>query len=191
MIDISDFDSNSSRYLSELNNCFSPEILSLIKLLALDLFEVWKSKKNVYLIGNGGSAANAIHIANDFIYLNNKLKKKKSIKVESLSSNTAIITCLANDKSYDDIFSFQLTTKADSNDLLIILSGSGNSKNIIRASEESKKISMKSFGIIGFDGGAVKEKLDDCIHLKINDMQVIEDMQTIIFHNLIQELMNI
>ena len=50
---------------------------------------------------------------------------------------------------------------------------------------------MKSFGIIGFDGGAVKEKLDDYIHIKINDMQVIEDMQTIIFHNLIQELMNI
>ena len=178
-------------YLSKLSTSLNEENYKQINRLFLLLKDTINNNKNIFICGNGGSAANSIHIANDFIYLNNKLKKKKSIKVESLSSNTAIITCLANDKSYDDIFSFQLTTKAVSNDLLIILSGSGNSKNIIRASEESKKISMKSFGIIGFDGGAVKEKLDDYIHIKINDMQVIEDMQTIIFHNLIQELMNI
>lgn len=177
-------------YLSKLTSSLNNDNYKEIEKLSLLLIETINSNKNIYICGNGGSAANSIHIANDFIYLNNKLKENKVIKVESLSSNPAIITCLANDKSYDEIFSFQLTTKADPNDLLIILSGSGNSKNIVKAAVESKKIGMKSFGIIGFDGGAVKEILDDYIHIKISDMQIIEDMQTIIFHNLIRELMN-
>ena len=68
MIDTNDFHRNSLRYLSDLNNCFSEEILSLIQSLAYDLRDIWDSRKTVYLCGNGGSAANAIHIAYDFHY---------------------------------------------------------------------------------------------------------------------------
>ena len=120
--------------------------------------------------------------------MNNKIKTPKTIKIESLASNAAVMTCIANDISYEDIFSFQIMTKAEKNDLLIILSGSGNSKNIIKAIELSKMKGLNTFGLIGFDGGKAKEILDEYIHFKIDDMQVVEDLQTIVFHYIIKKI---
>ena len=100
------------------------------------ILSAWKSNNTIYLCGNGGSAANAIHIANDMTY--GATKNGKGISIESLSSNSAVLTCLANDLSYEDIFSEQIKVKGKSNDLLVVLSGSGNSKNIIKAIEVVK-----------------------------------------------------
>jgi D-sedoheptulose 7-phosphate isomerase len=106
--------------------------LDLNKIIKLEriLFEAWKNNNKVFFCGNGGSAGNANHIANDLFYV---INKKKGINTESLASNPAIITCLANDEGYENIFVKQLETKANINDVLIAFSGSGNSKNIIKA----------------------------------------------------------
>ena len=149
----------------------------------------WRTNNTIYLCGNGGSAANAIHIANDMTYGAGK-KNGKGISIESLSSNSAVLTCLANDLSYEDIFSEQIKVKGKPNDLLIVLSGSGNSKNVIKAIEIAKNKKMKTFAIVGFDGGRCKKIADKSIHLNVNDMQVAEDFQLIVSHMCMQWLSN-
>ena len=90
--------------------------------------------KNIFICGNGGSGGNAIHIAIDFIY-GAGITNNSGLKIEALTSNQSVITCLANDLGYENIFSEQLKVKATENDILIILSGSGNSKNVLKAIE--------------------------------------------------------
>ena len=159
-----------------------------INLLYKKIFSTWKNKKTIYICGNGGSAGNANHIANDLIFAAGK-KNKKGLKVESLASNPSIITCLANDIGYENIFSEQLKVKAIKGDLLILLSGSGNSKNIINAVKIAKKLNLSTFAILGFNGGKCKKIVDDYIHYPVNDMQISEDMQMIVLNMCIQELM--
>ena len=139
------------------------------------------SKKNLFICGNGGSGANAIHIANDLIYGTTK-SYGSGIKCHALTENSSIITCLANDESYSDIFSFQLGVLAEKEDILLVLSGSGNSANIINAISAAKSIGMQTFGILGFSGGKAKAMIDYAIHLPVNDMQVSEDFQMTCLH---------
>ena len=151
------------------------------------ILEKWKTDKNIYICGNGGSAANAIHIANDLSIEASK-NSKKSIKVESLTANQSILTCIANDLSYSKIFSDQIKKKGKKKDLLIVLSGSGNSLNIINALKVAKKMEIDTFAILGFDGGRCKKLADEFINYKVNDMQISEDIQTIIMNICVKEL---
>jgi D-sedoheptulose 7-phosphate isomerase len=155
--------------------------------LAEDMLVAWKNGQQVFLCGNGGSAGNAIHLANDFLYGVAK-KLGGGIKVSALSSNPAVITCLANDIGYDHIFSEQLAVQGNPNDLLIALSGSGNSRNIVNAIDQAKKMGVKSYAILGFSGGKCKELADVPIHFPINDMQIAEDLQLIVGHMVMQWL---
>jgi D-sedoheptulose 7-phosphate isomerase len=152
----------------------------LLKLSNLILKTIKKNKK-ILLCGNGGSAANCNHIENDFLCVLPRYKKYK-LNIRSLASNPANITCLANDFSYNKIFSKQISALGKSGDLLIVLSGSGNSKNIVEAIKFAKKIRMNTFSIVGYNGGECKKISNNFLHLKINDMQVCEDLQLIIFH---------
>src|SRR5213079_3704559 len=95
------------------------------------------SNRQVFLCGNGGSAGNAIHLANDFLYGISK-RPGSGLRVNALASNPAVITCLANDEGYDRIFSLQLAVQAQAGDVLVALSGSGNSQNILLALEQAK-----------------------------------------------------
>jgi len=178
----------SEQYSSRLIKVLKVDKDKEITLLYNKIFEVWKKNKTVYVCGNGGSAGNANHIANDLIFAAGK-KNKKGIKVESLASNPAIITCLANDIGYENIFSEQIKVKGISGDLLIVLSGSGNSKNVINAIKEAKKNKLDTFAILGFDGGKCKKILKDYIHYNVYDMQISEDMQMIVLNMCIQKLM--
>ena len=139
-----------------------------------------------YICGNGGSAANAMHIANDYTYAYGHDAARLSI--EAITSNSAILTCLANDIGYEHIFSYQLERKMKAEDLLIVLSGSGNSKNVIEAVNVAKKKDCEVLSIVGFDGGAVKQITDKCIHIGVDDMQVAEDLQVIIAHSAMRQL---
>ena len=99
-----------------------------------------------------------------------------------------MITCLANDLGYDQIFSEQLAVQGEKNDLLIVLSGSGNSPNIIRVINQAKKMNIKSYAILGFDGGQCKNLADVAIHFSVDDMQIAEDMQIVVGHMIMQWL---
>jgi D-sedoheptulose 7-phosphate isomerase len=150
--------------------------------------EVWirlQNRKKIFLCGNGGSSANASHIENDFLYGICK-KSGCGANVESLTSNSAVLTCLANDISYSNIFVEQLKVKSSEGDLLIVLSGSGNSENIIQALTISKELGLKTAAILGFDGGKAKSIADIVIHSDIDDMQISEDIQTMVLHHVMQ-----
>jgi D-sedoheptulose 7-phosphate isomerase len=105
-----------------------------------------------------------------------------------LSSNAAVITCLANDIGYENIYSEQLRVKANQGDVLIALSGSGNSQNIVNAINMGNSIGMVTYALLGFSGGVCKKIVAHPIHFEINDMQVAEDLQLIVGHVVMQYL---
>jgi D-sedoheptulose 7-phosphate isomerase len=156
-------------------------------LLAIELEKAWRDGRRVFICGNGGSAANAIHWANDFLYPIAK-SGGKGMKMSALPANVSVLTCLANDIGYDNVFAAQLATEAEPGDLLIVLSGSGNSPNVVKALEQAKVSKMKSFALLGYSGGACKDLADVILHFPIDDMQVVEDMQLIVGHMLLQAL---
>jgi D-sedoheptulose 7-phosphate isomerase len=100
----------------------------------------------------------------------------------------SVLTCLANDIGYDNVFAAQLATEAEPGDVLIVLSGSGNSPNVVKALEQAKASKMKSFALLGYSGGACKDLADVVLHFPIDDTQVVEDMQLIVGHMLLQAL---
>jgi D-sedoheptulose 7-phosphate isomerase len=182
---------NFKKYKKNLINILNQKNLEKeTQNLFKEIMFTWKNKKNFFICGNGGSAANAIHIANDFLY-GAGVANHKGLKVEALSSNSAVLTCLANDIGYENIFSQQIKVKGEKNDFLLVLSGSGNSKNVVNAIKEAKKLKLRTFAIVGFDGGECVNLADSSIYIKINDMQICEDMQMILLNIIMQQLSRI
>ena len=185
------FREEAQNYLSKLRDCMTDTVMESSEELGKILLKAWKRGKSVYICGNGGSAANAIHIANDLHYGVGACgdgEKVTGLKVEALCANIGIMTCLANDTGYENIYEYQIAGKGNKEDVLIALSGSGNSENIINALERANKIGMETVAIVGFDGGKAKDIAKRHIHLKINDMQIAEDTQLIIAHMCMQWL---
>jgi D-sedoheptulose 7-phosphate isomerase len=155
--------------------------------LAEDLIECWRSGRQVFICGNGGSAANAMHLANDLLYGISKTRGS-GLRVNALPANASVLTCLANDEGYDHIFSMQLAVQARAGDLLIVLSGSGNSPNIVSALEQAREMSVRTYAILGYSGGKAKNLADASIHFPVDDMQISEDMQLVVGHMVMQWL---
>ena len=187
------FTQSVNDYLNRLNNCFTAEVIANIEFLAQEIRQAWIDGRSVYICGNGGSAVNAMHMANDFHYgigacgLGPHLP---GLRVEALPANTGIVTCLANDTGYENIYAHQLQVKGREGDLLIVLSGSGNSENVVQALQIASKLKLKSFSILAFDGGRCKDITDHAIHFEINDMQIAEDTQLVVGHLCMQWLNN-
>jgi len=133
-----------------------------VALLAEELRKLWNSKRHLFICGNGGSAANALHLATDFIYGIGK-GTRPGMHVHALTSNTAVMTCLGNDTSYEQIFSCQLEALGGTGDILIVLSGSGNSFNILHVLEKAKSLGIETWAILGFSGGKAKLLADHVI----------------------------
>ena len=142
-----------------------------VERLAYDLLDCWQTGLQVFLAGNGGSAANASHLANDFLYPLSKMPGS-GLRAHSLASNPAVISCLANDEGYDQVFALQLGVLARRGDILIALSASGNSPNIVKALEQAKVIGMTSYAVLGFSGGAAKAIADVPVHFAVDDVQM-------------------
>jgi len=174
-------------YAERLSNVLTTSSWGGVSLLARDMHEAWLNGRQVFFCGNGGSAGNAIHLANDFIYGVAK-QTGCGIKAVALSANSAVMTCLANDVGYDFIYSEQLAVLGNQGDVLVTLSGSGNSPNILRVLECAKTKAIKSYAILGFSGGQAKKMADEAIHFPVEDMQIAEDMQLVVGHMLMQWL---
>lgn len=155
--------------------------------LGRELLDCWKTGRQVFIAGNGGSAGNAIHLANDFLYAVSK-RPGSGLRIHALPANSPVLTCLANDEGYDKIFSIQLAVLARPDDVLIVFSGSGNSPNILLALDEAKRIGMRSYAVLGYSGGKALTMADVPIHVAIDDMQIAEDTQLIFGHMLMQWL---
>ncbi len=139
------------------------------------------SGNRVFICGNGGSAATASHFTCDF---NKGISYSQKVKYnfECLNDNVPMMMAIANDISYDDIFSEPLKNKMRKEDVLLAISGSGNSKNVVKAIEYAKSLGATVIGLVGYDGGKVKELADHCIHVKIDNMQIVEDVHMVMDH---------
>ena len=176
-----------SAYSSKLQRVLADADWSAVEMLAQAMLTCWQAKRQIFLCGNGGSAGNAIHLANDFLYGIAK-KSGAGMRATALAANPAVLTCLANDVGYDAIFSEQLAVHAQAGDILIALSGSGNSPNIVRAIEQAKAMGVTSCAVLGYSGGTCKNIADIAIHFPVDDMQIAEDMQLIVGNMLMQWL---
>ena len=155
--------------------------------LSQELLATKTRGSRVFLCGNGGSAANANHIVNDLVYAVTE-RTGSGFDAVSLATNSALLTCLANDVGYENIFSEQLAVSGQENDLLLVLSGSGSSDNIFNALIMAKKLKMRTAAILGFDGGVCKEITDLPVHVEVNDMQISEDIQLVVGHMMMKWL---
>ena len=183
------FSNFSEKYLLTLTKAFGHDTYSKIFELVCDLNIAWSNNRKLFICGNGGSAANAIHIANDLHYgVAINCKNNHGILVEALPANVAIVTCLANDTGYDNIYAQQLSVKAKEGDVLLALSGSGNSQNIVNAIDTANSLNMKTHAILAFTGGKCMDIAHNAIHFPVNDMQIAEDTQLIIGHLCMQYL---
>lgn len=154
-----------------------------IDCLVQEILDVNSVNGHIWLVGNGGSASTAEHFETDLSFLRYG-NLKESLSVEALTGNSAIVTAAANDASYDDLFTTILRKKARSGDLLVAISASGNSRNILNAIEFSKSQGVKTFSILGFDGGKAKLISDQSLIISTNlgEYGVVEDVHLSICH---------
>jgi D-sedoheptulose 7-phosphate isomerase len=137
--------------------------------------------KQVFVIGNGGSAAAASHMVCDFSK-NTREAGKNRMRAICLNDNIPSVMAYANDEGYDVIFSEQLMALGRPGDILIAISGSGNSANILKAIETARKMQIKIIGLTGFKGGKMKDLTDICLVVPSDSMEMIEDVHLIINH---------
>ena len=163
--------------ISILNKLDQKEINRAMNLLE----ETREMGSNVYVFGNGGSATTALHMENDFNKgVSEKLEKKYCF--QCINANIATIMAIANDNGYERVFEQQLENKLTENDVIIAISGSGNSENVIRAVKYAKTKGCKIIGMTGYSGGQLKKLSDISLHVPLDNMQVTEDIHIIFNH---------
>ena len=177
----------AASYFERLTEASSRIPVDTVARLADALIACWQDGRQVFIFGNGGSAGNAMHLANDWIYGISKTFGS-GLRVTALPANGSVTTCLANDEGYESIFSYQLAVLARPDDIAIALSGSGNSPNVVKALEYCKESKIESYAILGYSGGKALELADHPIHVAIDDMQISEDLQMTVGHLLMQWL---
>jgi D-sedoheptulose 7-phosphate isomerase len=178
-----------SNYISSVSTSFSnldrSEIFNFIDLLE----DAYKNEKFVFVIGNGGSAANASHFAQDLAKGTKfKIDQSKRLKALSLTDNLPFITAQGNDEGYESIFVEQLKTYAKPGDYLVAISGSGNSPNILKAVDWANEKGLTTIGITGFDGGKLKKLARHSVNVNYFEMCTAEIIHSFIFHYIILEL---
>lgn len=158
------------------------------------LYKVWENKCCVYVCGNGGSAALASHLCEDLakgtIYNKDLMDESvKRLRIMSLTDNVPWITAIGNDLAYDQIYVQQLMHFGQEGDLLIAISGSGNSPNIINAVDWANRHGMTTFGFSGYSGGKLKQMQAGGIHIASNDMGVVESIHGTLIHWIVDDLL--
>ena len=176
---LKEYGNNLSKAIDTVNQLHVDELMDEVLNRIDGLF-------NIYLVGNGGSAANAHHIVGD--YSKTFALLGKAINISSLSDNACYITAASNDLDYSQVYEILINTRVKNNDLLIFLSGSGNSMNLVKAARMAMGQGIKTSAIVGYSGGALKELVDIPVHVKINDMEIAEDSQMAVFHYIKQKL---
>lgn len=176
-----------NKYLEELKFCINEIDVNEIKEIVDFIMLAYENDKQIFIIGNGGSASTSSHFACD-LGKGVNVEGKKRFKVFSLTDNIALISAIGNDISYDDIFSEQLKNHINEDDIVIAISASGNSKNIVKAIDIAKENKAKIIGLSGFYGGYVKENSDFNLHINSFNYGIVEDLHLSFDHMISQEI---
>ena len=172
---------NVDRYLNELRGVVERLPRDRLTDLGERLYRAYRNEKQVFTLGNGGSASTASHIAAD-IAKNTIGPHMCRFRVLSLNDNTAMLTALANDLGYENVFSEQLQNLIRPGDLVIAVSGSGNSQNVLNALRYARRECAEVVGLLGFEGGEAAKLVDLAIVVPSRHYGVIEDVHLIINH---------
>lgn len=178
---MTDYRNEIIHYLeNEINTIRSLDVDSINAALNI-LLETFENGNTVFIFGNGGSSATASHFQNDF---NKGISEhtEKKFNFSCLNDNVATVMAVANDIGFEEVFRFQLRGHLKKGDVVIAISGSGNSKNIINAVEYAKEQGCSVIGLTGFDGGKLKQLSNVSLHAPINSMQITEDIHMIFDH---------
>jgi D-sedoheptulose 7-phosphate isomerase len=182
-----------SAYLDRFQRELSKVEAASIQRWSDALFSAWQGQKQVFIIGNGGSGTTASHLAEDLAKgtipdasLNDE--EFQRLRVQSLTDNVGWIMAVGNDLAYDQIFVQQLMNLAQPGDLLIAISGSGNSPNILNAVDWANRHGVKTFGLTGYSGGQLQGMQQDGIHVALDDMGMVESIHLGIHHWVLNDL---
>ena len=165
-----------------------------VQALADVMHETYLAGRMIFVIGNGGSGSNASHFCEDIgkgtLKLPDDLHNdaKKRFRILSLTDNTPYILAWANDEGFDRVFVEQLRNLASPGDLLIAISGSGNSKNILTAVEWAHRHGVRTFGCTGFSGGKLRGLAQQGLHVALDDMGIVETLHLAAFHWVVDDL---
>lgn len=169
-------------------------VLAAVDTAAMDrgvqlIEQIWRAGGQIITLGNGGSAMTALHFITDWnksIFMSSGL----SFRGRSLVDNMGLASAYANDCSYQDVFVEQLKNIAQRGDLVVAISGSGNSENVIRAVAYANEIGCETLGLCGFSGGRLKQNAKHVIWVGVEDMQLCEDVHSLFGHMVMQTLCN-
>lgn len=164
-----------------------------VQALADAIYDCYTHNRFVFVIGNGGSGSNASHLCEDLGKGTLRREdfendRKKRLKILSLTDNTPYILAWGNDEGFDRVFVEQLKNLGSAGDLLIAISGSGNSPNILRAVDWANRHGLKTFGCTGFSGGKLKSLAHHNLHVPLDDMGIVESIHLTAFHWVVDNL---
>ena len=167
--------------LEQVNQC---DILKIVDMVS----HCYQNNGTIYVFGNGGSGATASHFCGDLLRIVPNLKDR--LKAVCLNDNIPAMMAVANDIAYEEIFKELLINFLQENDLVLALTGSGNSQNILNALHYAKQKNVKSIVCCGFDGGKAKKLADHVFHVPIHDMEIVEDIHMMTMHAIKRLLIN-
>ncbi len=184
---------NVAEYMSRFGELISQLDASRISSLGDDIFAAYEAGKMVFICGNGGSGSNSSHFCEDLgkstldpkDFENDDVKR---LKVMSLTDNTPYILAWGNDEGFDRIFVEQLKNFASPGDLLIAISGSGNSENVLKAVSWANKHDLTTWGITGYDGGKLSQIAQKEFHVPLDDMGMVESAHMLAFHWILNDV---
>jgi len=182
-----------SEYLNRCAAEFARLDLSQTECLADDIYRAYEEGRFVFICGNGGSGSNSSHFCEDLgkstldpkDFTNDGVKR---LKVLSLTDNTPYILAWGNDEGFDRIFVEQLKNFASPGDVLIAISGSGNSPNVLNAVEWANRHQLRTWGITGYDGGKLKDFAGNNLHVPLDDMGMVESIHLVLFHWILNDV---
>jgi len=174
-----------SDYLAETRAALDGLSVQEIRAFIEALEQAYRDGRQVLIIGNGGSAASATHLAVDLskTVLGRPVNRgAKRFRALALTTDVSVLTAWANDFSFDDVFAEQIEALGQPGDLLVVITGSGNSPNVVAGAVTAKRLGMRAIGLLGFDGGRVKDLLETHILVRSDDYGHVEDMHMVLVH---------
>lgn len=168
-------------HISQVHAALSKIPIEAIERVVQIILDAHASQGHVYVVGNGGSATNATHFACDLSKAT-IIEGRTRLRVTSLADNIALLTAWANDTSYEMVFSEQLANLLNPGDVVIAISASGNSPNVVSAIRTARLFSASAVALVGFSGGRLLEMVDAAVHVPSNDYGVVEDCHSVLEH---------
>jgi D-sedoheptulose 7-phosphate isomerase len=176
---------DAASYIDRLTDALAALPLDTLEEFGETLYRAYRNDKQVFVLGNGGSASTASHMAAD-LAKNTIGPNMHRFRIMSLNDNTATLTALANDLGYENVFSEQLVSIVRPGDLVVVISGSGNSENVLRAMRLAREQCAEVAALLGFGGGAAAELADFPIIVASDNYGIVEDIHLVVNHILVE-----